>query len=321
MKKVLAALVIVSLFAPIAIAGKKKNRQPKVIPDPKPDTALVYLCSTRGYAVINLDDALLGAPSRKKECTYKYVDPGAHFLWRGDSRFVEPLVLSVVELDFEAGETYYFSVTFTATMTWGNKLIPVIHVLPEDAGRQLVADAVALNSEPTKKNVEAFKKFVSKYDPDGMNNALIASRRLEQGYRKVRSAEGKDRLSTIRDYEEAVRLFGIAADKFDELAQITKKRKRNSIWAGTRPLYLQQAFQFEARNPDLSASGGVGAGPAYASISEIKDFKSLIAAYERYAAEARTARAEHRRRLDCYNRSEDNDIIAACVATKGSGRP
>ena len=307
----LCIMFVISLVASLTLAAKKA---PKVYPDLKRDKALAYLCFTYSATtminstIVCLDDTPLGGAASKKQCTYDYIEPGSHFLWNGQSGLVEPLMASVIEMNFEAGQTYYFDASLTEALTWKPGVTLSLRLLDGESGKQRVETAKSFNATPIPREERHCEKKFAKFGLNGANNPFIAAARISGAVAKTKSAEASDGKAAADKYRTAAALFADAADNFTELAAVTKKRKTNAIVGNMlSPLVAQASADLQAK---MSI---IGIGVALYTITETSGLKELIVAYEEAALEARNGETECLRRIACLDTSKDDTAVAKCI--------
>ena len=330
MKRLILMVCVIGVACPLSFAGnKKKQVESKVLPEVRPDKALVYVCQTppaimvRGKAPVFLDDTLLGGGTGRKACTYGYVEPGTHVIWNLFSKPVHHLAVGYLERYFEAGQTYYFS--FSDTQTFQS--IANFREIDAHTFKSVLAGKTTLASQPVpwhdkelQMSLKGTKRRPKMWPPVGVNNYDIAGRRLDQANDKVKSAETGEHHMAFQDYEKAISFYAEAANKFDELKRLAKKNKKLAVVGNILgPALASAEAQARAKtslDPSLSeALQGVGHGIAFYRIYNVSSFKELLAAYEDLEAEARAGEAEVRRRLACYAASKDDAVIDRCIGS------
>lgn len=303
-RKFVILLCLIVPTCPFALAGKKQDA-PRILPEPKPDQALVYVCQIPpplmafGTTPIFLDDTLLGGGVGPKACTYDYVEPGTHVIWHSASKLVGLLSLGFFEWHFKPGETYYLGLAGWDGVSF--------HLQDDTVGKRRVAKTKKLTVEATPQHEEILQYTFYKYHGgmlatlDTANNPLIALSRLDQANEKSRLAETGRRETAVQDYTQAMQLYAEAANKFDELARmIARKRNNPFLFLESSPPLVLWGIPFYQQN----------------KVDSWEEFYELL---ERCASNAKRGQAETQRRIACYAASEDATIVDGCIG-EANGR-
>jgi hypothetical protein len=313
MKRLVILVCVICLACPLLFAGKNKQVEPKVLPEVRPDKALVYLClaakgnvgtTSRFSFLAFVDKRLFGARIDKKSCTYDYVDPGPHDIWYFKAQMVNPFAVSVLRWDFEQGRTYYMSLRYDSGLSH-------FELLDADAGKGLVDAALGISSEANPKDEYWLKRALKKpeqCDLDTANNALIASSTLDRAIAAADTADASGNEDALRFQEEAAVLFAEAADRFGELRRIAAKNRKLAILNNIIGPALAEASVRAQAKTNLT-----GSGLAFYGVYNVKSYSELVDAYDELEAAARADAFEARRRLACYADSREDAVIDRCI--------
>lgn len=144
----LFAAPLLALFLAWPDAALGANRSPdKQVGEPRPDQALVYLIREKRYVgsgrtmFVFSDQEFLGALDNNSY-TFAYLPPGKHLLWLNWAKVN-------VEIDAEAGKTYYFAISTE------------FDALDEQSGKAFL-DGIAAYATPEPREIEKAAEHIRK---------------------------------------------------------------------------------------------------------------------------------------------------------------